>query len=258
MSDEYREILLTEDRVERTHWWYINRRLLFRREISALALPATARMLDIGSSCGANLAMLREMGFAHAEGMDTMQESVDFCLERGLSPMHLGDVQSLPFAKEQFDMVMATDILEHVDDDHRAMAEIHRVLTPGGMGLITTPAFEFLRGDYERLIGHKRRYRLQELRARAEAVGLVVKRSYYFNYLLLPVIFLMRQAIKRLGLQMGYEHQIPRPWVNAILKVVFRLDVESAPYLHPPLGVSALMVVEKPLVMASNSTQKIH
>lgn len=52
------------------------------------------------------------------------------------------NLQALPFAADYFDMVIANHVLEHVDDDAQALAEIHRVLKPGGIAVLQTPYCE--------------------------------------------------------------------------------------------------------------------
>jgi ubiquinone/menaquinone biosynthesis C-methylase UbiE len=85
--------------------------------------------------------MLSDLGFKHVTGVDMSDDAIRFCAEKGL-----GHVEKLPFDNVSFDVVLATDIIEHVDDDNRALAEIARVLRPGGKVLITVPAFQALWG----------------------------------------------------------------------------------------------------------------
>ena len=60
-------------------------------------------------------------------------DAIRWCAEKGLGDVAKGDVCDLPFGDAEFDLVLATDIIEHVDDDLRAVGEIRRVLAPGGI-----------------------------------------------------------------------------------------------------------------------------
>ena len=150
----------------------------------------------------------------------------------------------MPFADASFDFVLATDVIEHVDDDRRAAAEILRVLRPGGRALITVPAFQSLWGLQDRQSHHSG----ATANARSgmlQAGGMRVERSYYFNYLLFVPIWLARRAIDLFGVTVESENQINNPLVNRLLSCVFACDVSTAPFLHPPFGVSILAVIKK-------------
>ena len=157
----------------------------------------------------------------------------------------LGDVCAIPFADDSFDLVVATDIVEHVDDDGAALAEIARVLKPEGSVLLTVPAFESLWGLQDDVSQHKRRYRAAQLLAVVGAARLVPKRWYYFNFLLFLPIWLARQIIRIFRIPLASENQLSTPTVNLILNTVFRLDVDLAPKLNIPFGVSFLTIASK-------------
>jgi ubiquinone/menaquinone biosynthesis C-methylase UbiE len=157
-----------------------------------------------------------------------------------------GDVCALPFADASYDLVCATDVIEHVDDDELALAEISRVLRPGAYALLTVPTFASLWGLQDERAQHKRRYRLAELVARVEAAHLVAIRFYYFNYLLFVPIWTARQIIRLAAIRLGSENEVNTPAINRLLTAIFRFDCLTAPRLRPPFGVSALIAAQKP------------
>ena len=231
-----------ESRVEASHWWFTERRRLFSRLIAGLHLPADGPILDIGTSTGTNLRMLRDLGFSRVEGVDTSTESVRWCESKGLGHVTLGDVCNLPFEDASFEMVLATDIIEHVDDDATAIREIRRVLKPGGFVLVTVPAFMSLWGLQDDVSHHKRRYLAEQVLSRVTGAGLVVLQSFYFNYLLFVPIWLGRKIIRLFGVKLKSEAEVNTSWLNGIMKLIFRLDVATAPFLKPSFGVSYLVV----------------
>lgn len=233
-----------EARVEETHWWFRGRRRLFAREIMNARISREGRVLDIGTSTGTNLRMLRDLGFHDVTGIDSSDDALRFCASKGMGPVEKGDVCDLPFPSRSFDLVLATDIIEHVDDDSRALREICRVLAPGGRALITVPAFHSLWGPQDELAQHKRRYRLRPLSERIAASGLRPLKGYYFNYLLFAPIWAARWSIQRLGIRLESEAQVNTPALNALLSAVFSFDVMTAPWLRPPFGVSILCLAE--------------
>jgi SAM-dependent methyltransferase len=234
-----------EARIEATHWWFVGRRRLFAREIARLGVGRDARTLDIGTSTGTNLRMLRDLGYRHVTGLDFSIDAIRHCQEKGLGPVRQGDICALPFPDASFDLVLATDVIEHVDDDRRALAEIARVLAPGGVVLITVPTFPSLWGAQDRIAQHKRRYRLRPLAAKIEAAGFALMSRYYFNYLLFVPIWAARRIIDMLGITLKSEGDVNSALLNIALRIIFEADTITAPILRPPFGVSALAIARR-------------
>jgi SAM-dependent methyltransferase len=98
-----------------------------------------------------------------------------------------GDATRLPFPDATFDRIIASEVMEHIDDDAGAMRELARVLKPGGVLAITVPAFApericwALSDDYHAptaIGGHVRIYTEEELRVRMQMAGLTPARSH--------------------------------------------------------------------------------
>lgn len=234
-----------EAKVEASHWWFVARRRLFARLIAAQKLSTTARVLDVGTSTGTNLRMLRDMGYANRVGLDMSDDAIRWCAEKGLGRVEKGDVCKMPFTDGAFDLVLATDIIEHVDNDLDALAEIRRVLAPGGVALITVPAFQSLWGLQDTVSQHKRRYRRPALLDLIGRAGLQRRHSFYFNYLLFGPIWLARQLIRILNIQLKSENELNSAVVNRLLTWIFTLDVATAAFVRPPFGVSILAVATR-------------
>jgi SAM-dependent methyltransferase len=234
-----------EAAIEADHWWYVGRRLLFSDIINALGLPKSADILDVGTSAGTNLRMLRDLGFVHVTGVDQSREAIRFCAEKGLGEVQLGDVCALPFGDRRFDLILATDIIEHVEDDLSALRELRRVLRSGQHLLLTVPAFSLLWGLEDEVSHHKRRYRLPELLEKLHRADLTPKQHFYFNYLLFLPILATRYLMRILNIKVATEGELNTKWLNGILFPVFRLDVRTAAWLRPPIGVSALLVATR-------------
>ena len=239
------ETFAVEAGIEQDHWWFRGRRVLFQAEIRRLGLPFDADILDVGTSTGTNLRLLRDMGHTGVRALDSSQIAIDYVTQKGLGTVARGDICAMPYADASFDLVLATDVIEHVEDDMGALREIHRVLRPGGVVIVTVPAFASLWGLQDRVAHHKRRYLMAGLCARIAGAELVVQRRYYFNYLLFPAIWAARRLLGLTKSNIRSENQINTPWLNAILGALFRFDVATAPLLRPPFGVSALVLARK-------------
>jgi SAM-dependent methyltransferase len=106
------------------------------------------------------------------------------------------DARKIPF-RDEFDIVGCFDALEHIEQDEHVLSEIHAALHPGGGVLISVPQHPALWSVVDEYSCHVRRYRAAELREKMQRAGFVVERMTSFVCLLLPVMYLRRQATSR-------------------------------------------------------------
>jgi SAM-dependent methyltransferase len=90
-------------------------------------------------------------------------------------------ISELPFASRSFDLVCALDIIEHVEDDHGALAEIARVAKPGATLLLSAPLHQRLWTPFDDFVGHKRRYEPADLFAKLAAHGIEIERTAVYG-----------------------------------------------------------------------------
>jgi SAM-dependent methyltransferase len=235
-------VYIDEAGVEAEHWWFVGRRRLISRVISQLQIHRSAKVLDVGTGTGTNLRLLVQLGFTEIEGLDFNEDAINFCKHKGLGMVRQGDACAMPFPDKSFDLILATDIIEHLDDDLRALSEIHRVLKPGGKCIILVPAFMLLWGFQDERCHHKRRYTLNRLLRVVNASGLTSVNHHYFNYILFFPILLARKIIKLGNLKVKNETQINTKFLNSILTWIFTFDIKTSPLLCPPIGVSIFVI----------------
>jgi len=111
--------------------------------------------------------------------------------------------------------------------------------------IITVPAFSLLWGLQDDVSHHKRRYRLPELLEKLHLADLAPVQHFYFNYLLFFPILMTRYLMRILNVKVASEDDVNTEWLNRMLLPVFRLDVRTATWLRPPIGVSALVVATR-------------
>ena len=147
--------------LEARHWWYQERRHLLADAIRGLE-PGLA--IDIGAAGGGNTMVLRQAGW-RATALEYSADGAEVAHERGL-PVLRSDATNLPLADDSQDLVVAFDILEHLEDDDAAVREVRRVLRPTGTYLVAVPADPRLWSAHDEAVQHVRRY------TRAELLGL--------------------------------------------------------------------------------------
>jgi len=112
--------------------------------------------------------------------VDISAPAVGALRKRGADAM-IGAITALPFADAAFDLVCALDIVEHVDDDGRAMSELSRVCAPGGTLLLSTPLHPSKWIAFDEFVGHRRRYEPLQLLAMLDEHGFGVTRSAVYG-----------------------------------------------------------------------------
>lgn len=229
---------------ERDHWWFAARREIVLAQVGRfLGRPAPGRerrVLDIGCGAGGMLAFLEAYG--RASGVDASAEAVDMARAQG------GDVRrgalpdDIPFADGTFDLITLLDVLEHVEEDARALDRIRRLLRPDGLLIVTVPAFRFLWSGHDVVNEHRRRYVRAGLALRLREAGFRIERITYFNTLLFPPIAAVR-VLGRLrgGAARADQGTVPGP-VNGLLRRIFSMEKRLLTAGNLPFGVSLLAV----------------
>jgi len=143
-----------EHEVEKNHWWFVGRRYLFGNIIKKLKFDRNAAIVDIGSSSGTNLRLLKDLGFSNYHGLDISEEAKKFCAEKQLGNVHIVDIQNTDLSKNSYDFILATDVLEHLADDCSAVSRIYSGLKSGGYLLVTVPCFKCLWGQQDIVAQH--------------------------------------------------------------------------------------------------------
>ena len=237
------DVYTVEADVKDTHWWFAGRRRLFKRLIGALQPNGTWLVLEVGAGTGANLPVLLASGAGRVVACDV---SVDALRHAGCAAtMTRADASHLPFRSGTVDLLLAADVIEHLDDDGTALREFVRVLRPGGHLVLTVPAFPSLWGPQDIVSHHRRRYRRAALLALLHDAGVGVATCFHFNYLLFAPIWVARKILLGLDVKIASENEVNTTLLNRLLTRVFFADVDTAPLLRPPFGVSLCVVAAK-------------
>ncbi len=234
-----------ENKVEKNHWWFKARRNLFSSILCKMQLDRNAYILDVGSSSGTNLRMLKDMGFKNYIGFDISEESKFFCESKGLGQVIVGNItQKTDFADGSFELCLLTDVIEHLDDDETALKEAGRVIGKNGKIIITVPCFKFMWGPQDIVSQHKRRYTKKNLERLLQEVGFVVEKSFYFNFLLMPLIFITRKTLLAFN-KISSENNINNYFLNKLFYCIFNFDCQIGSKIGWPFGVSCLVIASK-------------
>jgi methionine biosynthesis protein MetW len=160
-----------------------------RTNAAASRIGGGARFLDIGCGEGTLATRVRNL-FTEIHGIDISEEAVQLAIRNGVRALRVNlNVDPIPFPENHFDVVTALDVIEHVFDPMRLVREIHRVLTPRGYTVISTPnirkiqrVLTLVRGRFPRTSydpvgydgGHLHYFTSQDMRTLLERQGFEV------------------------------------------------------------------------------------
>jgi SAM-dependent methyltransferase len=228
------------DAAEDHMWWY---RALHRRLVDALA-GIHGSVLDAGCGTGGLLACLRtERPELQRAGVEWAGPAATRAAAKSGAPVARGSVNTLPFANESFDAAIAADLLCHGDvDPPQALAELRRVLRPGGRLVVNMPAYAWLLSAHDRLVHNVRRCTARELAAMLQAAGFVRADARYWNGLPLPLMVVQRKLLARRAAASDVA-PFP-PWLDATLHAM--TEFERRLPLRLPAGGSVLATAERP------------
>jgi len=203
--------------------------------------------MDAGCGTGGNMEVLQTFGQVY--GVDKEAAALSFCRQRGLTNLYLADItKTLPFADNYFSLLTSFDMLEHVEDDKKALQEFYRVLKPGGTLFLTVPAHRFLWSKWDEVCGHKRRYQRQELRQKVESAGFNVVRLSPANFFIfLPAVFIRKLKEMLIPAKESYSTDfMPVPdFANNFLISVYKVEAKLIRNLNLPIGLSYIVLAKK-------------
>lgn len=239
--DEYGRMFELEDR----YWWFVGRRRLALALLDRWRAPDPSRpVLDLG--CGTGVVLQELTGRGGPVGIDMSPIALQFCRRRGLTRLIRGDATALPIREGSFDAIVSLDVFEHVGADAQALSEAYRGLAPGGLLVLSVPAFQSLWGPHDVALMHFRRYTRKELRERLTTAGFEVVRLSYSVFFLFPVVVVVRFFEKRKkGPAKASLVAVPR-WLNAALIALQAVEARLIAQFPLPWGSSLIAVARKP------------
>lgn len=173
-------------------------------------------------------------------GIDPGREYIELARQRGAEgggrcTFEVASIEAFD-AAEPFDCVIATDVLEHIEDDRAAFRKLAALVGPSGHLVITVPAGQWLFGYHDEQLGHYRRYSKATLRALAETAS-VVDDVRYFGVCLIPVCLWYSRWRRRPYPVAESGDTAARPLLAPVLHGVLAAERR----LRPPLGTSLIL-----------------
>ncbi len=173
----------------REFFWFKAKEQLIGVLLSRARSENGLKILNMGAGTGDDLSVIKQFGEIYVIDIDP--NALELIPKELIVEKKLCDACNIPYPDDFFDLVVAFDVLEHIEDDITAINEIGRVMKPNGVFVFTVPAFNFLYSSHDRALNHFRRYDKATIKNRLSNFS-CLELGYWVFSLFLPV------AIQRL------------------------------------------------------------
>jgi SAM-dependent methyltransferase len=235
-------------KLEKDNWWFVSRRAFILQLLPSINKQKDCSILDIGCAGGQLLSDLTSHGYTNLYGIDLSIKAINLCHSRGLNNTIVMDARKLSYPSESFDVIVASDVLEHISHPEATLREWRRILKPRGVLLIFVPAFQSLWSSHDDHNKHIRRYTKKDLVPLLTQTDLVLHRCSYWNVSLLPIKYLASVINRVLPFKKkNATDQLVSfpPVINKVLTLVLLTENWFVRYINMPLGVSIWAMAEK-------------
>ena len=233
-------------RLYRDHWWWRAREEYLTRLLDRVIGSTDAgETFDFGCGDGLFFPILQRYGWARPRGLEPDASLLDPAgpwFDRITTGPLVDDLSE----RARYGLVVALDVIEHIEQPEPVMAILRARLRPGGWFIATVPAFTELWTSHDDVNHHYRRYRLRELEALVRASGLTITESrYFFVWVALAKWLVARK--ERLIRPVVKPPEVPDAPINAVALGLTRLEQRALGDSHPAFGSSAIVIARAPL-----------
>jgi len=239
-------------KLEKHYWWFVGRRNTITTLLNDISRDS--KILDIGCSSGVLLSELSTNGFAlkNLYGIDISEKAVKAVKHLVSCNAFVMDAQNLEFPENYFDIIIASDCLEHLKNDQAALDNWYKILKQEGKLIVFVPAFNLLWSYHDEINHHFRRYTNKELKEKLENANFFIHKSGYWNFLLFFPAFVLRlinkllsNVFKLMPNSESGDFKPLNPFINKTLIKLLRAETVLLQYIRFPIGVSTFVVAEK-------------
>lgn len=228
----------THAALEDTYWWFVGKnRLVLSLVDRFIPKVDRPRILEVGCGTGGLLARLAQRG--DAVGVDPSPLALQACDNRGLEAREAYLPDRIPFPPGSFDVVVASEVIEHVEDDRASVRALVDLLSPGGLLVLTVPAFQWLWSRHDTANHHHRRYTTRRLASLLDGLDTERLVLSYSNFAAFPAMAASRIVSKALARSDDTADARIRPlpaFINVPMRELFALEGRIIPHVRLPFG----------------------
>lgn len=150
-------------------------------------------ILEIGCSSGNLINEINSISNTYYIGSDVLKKTVRKIAEKHKNiPFVVFDILKNPFPNNFCNTVIMLNVLEHIENDTKALKEANKLLCNNGLLILEVPAGKFLYDEYDKQLLHFRRYKMSDLVKKIENAGFVIERKTHLGFFIFPIFILVK------------------------------------------------------------------
>jgi len=237
-----RNVYIRQYNQNKNHWWFEGRKLVLSKILKKYSINKKI-ILDYGCGVGINLDMLSKFGKVFY--YDTSRLAINYVKKNYSNKNFFININKLYKYKKKFDLIVATDVIEHIKNDKREIIKISNLLKKNGYVLITVPAFQCLYSSKDKSLKHYRRYNKETLRNLLNKHFYEIKFTYFNFILFLPIaILILFFKITKIKFISSVERK-PNFLINKLAFFLFAFESFFINKMKYPFGISLLFFGKK-------------
>jgi SAM-dependent methyltransferase len=237
-----RNVYIRQYNQNKNHWWFEGRKLVLSTILKKYSINEKI-ILDYGCGVGINLDMLSKFGKVFY--YDTSRLAINYVRKNHSNKNFFININKLYKYKKKFDLIVATDVIEHIKNDKREIIKISNLLKKNGYVLITVPAFQCLYSSKDKSLKHYRRYNKETLRNLLNKHFYEIKFTYFNFILFLPIaILILFFKITKIKFISSVEKK-PNFLINKLAFFLFAFESFFINKMKFPFGISLLFFGKK-------------
>lgn len=219
-------------------------------QVKKVIPSAKSVIMEIGCSSGFLLKdLVKSFPNAIIIGADVVKQPL-YKLAQLLPgvPLIRFDLLRSPLPNQCVDVLIMLNVLEHIEDDVKALTNAYKLLKPGGSLIIEVPASPRLYDSYDAELHHFRRYSSQELHNKLTKAGFAVLRKSHLGFIVYPafaVIKLMNRFRNRRDAKVVVHKQASQTSENRLIKWAMLFELKYLGRYSLPFGIRVLAVAKK-------------
>jgi|694.fasta_scaffold147251_3 SAM-dependent methyltransferase len=248
-ESQYKDMFDSEDRL----WWYRG-----LREIMSFCVTSYSHMdayiADIGCGTGRNLLHLKKLGYKNLFGLDLSPKAVEFCKQRGLDNVVVGNAIDTKLKKESQDVVLLMDLIAMLDESQTIdlLAEADRILKNKGILIINTAALPFLFSQHDKVCNVQIRYTYSQLENLLKKTGWKIEVLTYRVFLLFPLVAtikILKNITQKFSKKLESDQGVPIIPINWVLTKIMLIENMLLKFkIKFPIGSSLFVVCTKNVI----------
>lgn len=232
---------------ERTYWWHIGKRKYVKNFLTQYLEKKNYKIFEIGCGVGEITSVLEKHGTVYAN--DLSKVALEYCKNKGIKNIIHGDINKLDLEKYsgEFDLVIALDVLEHIQEDTKTIERAHKLLKPNGLFLTNVPAYKFLWSGHDEALRHKRRYTSYEIKKKLENQNFNIVKQSYFVFFVFTIIVVFKFLSNFIG-KTAYpksSYVILPNRINSLMVKLLELEIKLIKCVNLPFGTTITTIAKK-------------